>query len=167
MPTENPLAAGIDQIAHVTNSLDRAIREFRQAFGIAKFLEMRNHSVVTREGRRANMHVALAYRKDVMIELIEPIGGDDLVYREGLDGSDFVVRQHHVARIVDSDQEFDEEFERLRARGVKFPIMASRQDTNDKCRVFYADLRPYIGYYIEYLAFSASGRQWLDTIPGN
>lgn len=156
---------GFFQLAHVTTSLDRAMEDFGRTMGLRDYLQMRDHSVITRNGQRAHMHVALAWLGDLMIELIEPIGGDDRVYREPLIGQDYAVRHHHMGRIFPNDEEFDRAMAELTAAGVDFPISATLEETNGKCRVNYADLRPQLGYYIENLMFTPSGLEWLNSVP--
>lgn len=155
----------IDQIGHVTRSLDAAMEEFQRVYGFTDYLQMRNHSVITHGDQRAQMHVALAWLGDVMVELIEPIGGDDAIYREPLERTDRLVVQHHLGVFLETPAQYDHQIGKLSAAGIRFPIEASLEQTRGKCRVCYADLRATLGYYIEYINFSAEGRQWLDAIP--
>lgn len=155
------------QHAHVTTSLDRAMADFGARLGLTEYLQMRDHSVITKGGERAYMHVALAWLGDLMIELIEPIGGNDLVYRAPLIGLDYGVRHHHMARIFQTDAAFDRAMADLSDAGIDFPIVATLEDTKGKCRVNYADLRAELGYYVENMVFSPSGLEWLQTIPRN
>lgn len=155
------------QIAHVTTSLDRAIVEMGLAAGISRWLEMRDHQATIGGGARADIHVALAWKGDLMIELIEPLGGVDAIYREPLTGAGFQIRQHHMGRIFDSAEAFEAAMVPLRAAGVTFPIEGNFEDTKGKCLINYADLRPQLGYYIENLMFTPEGREWLGTVPKN
>lgn len=155
------------QIAHVTTSLDRAMEEIGRASGISHWLEMRDHQATIRDGARAHIHVALAWKGDLMIELIEPLGGADAIYREPLTGAGYQIRQHHMGRIFDSVETFEAAMAPLRRAGVKFPVEGNLEDTRGKCLINYADLRPQLGYYIENLMFTPEGREWLDTVPQN
>lgn len=168
MGTEDGGATGLPdffQLAHVTTSLDQAMDFFRRTLGLTRWLEMRDHSMVTRPGQRARLHVALAYLGPQMIELIEPIGGDDAIYRDALPSKGFVVKHHHMARMFDTDEAFDRAMEDLRGAGIRFPVEATLEDTNGRARVNYADLREQLGYYVENLRFAPEAMEWLATVP--
>jgi hypothetical protein len=159
-----PLASaypGFFQIAHVTSDLERAMALFRKTFGLGDFLEMREHTNVT----GARLNVALAYLGPTMIEIIEPLGGNDAIYRDVLPGDQFAIRLHHLAKDFDTDEQYDAEIDALRENAIDLPILASLEETRGKCRMCYADLRPFFGYYVEYLLFTESGKEWLQTIP--
>lgn len=155
------------QLAHVTTSLDRAMEEMGRAMGIAHWLEMRHHQATVGGGARADIHVGLAWKGDLMIELIEPLGGADAIYREPLTGSGYQIRQHHMGRIFDTVERFEAAMAPLRKEGVPFPIEGNFEDTRGKCLINYADLRARLGYYIENLMFTPEGLQWLNTVPRN
>lgn len=155
----------IAQLAHVTTSLERAMEDMGRSLGIREWLQMRDSTVSIGPGRRAHIHVALAYKGDLMLEIIQPLGGDDAVYRAPLSGGGYMIRQHHVARIFETDAQFDGEMARLRAAGVGFPVDPVPEEMSGRARMNYADLRAELGYYVENLLFSADGGEWLKTIP--
>lgn len=160
----------IAQLAHVTTSLERAMEDLGRSFGIREWMQMRDSIVSIGPGRRAHIDVALAYKGDLMLEIIQPLGGDDAVYREPLAGEGpvfdgYAIRQHHVARIFESDAQFDAEMDRLRAAGVTFAIDPVPEELSGRARMNYADLRAELGYYVENLLFSDAGSEWLKTIP--
>lgn len=157
---------GFFQLAHVTTSLDQAIADVGDAMGITNWLEMRDHAVVVKNGERAKIHVALAWKDSLMIELIEPFGGADAIYRDALgDEPGYRIRQHHLGRMFDTAEQFEAAMAPLRQQGIAFPIEGGFAETNGKCLINYADLRPQLGYYIENLMFTPEGRGWLDTVP--
>lgn len=157
----------VSQIAHVTTSLERATEDFGRLLGIREWLQIRDYDVVTRPGHRALMHLALAYKGDTMLEIIQPLGGDDRIYSEPLEGNGYIVRQHHIARFFENHAQFDHEINRLRAAGVQFPIDVGLNETEGRARVNYADLRSQLGYYVENLLLSPGDDTWLTTIPRN
>lgn len=155
----------IAQLAHVTTALERAMEDIGRAFGIREWMQMRDSTVSIGPGRSAQIHVALAYKGDLMLEIIQPLGGDDAVYRDPLAGEGYAIRQHHVARIFETDEQFDVEMARLRSAGVRFPIDPVPSEMSGRARMNYADLRAELGYYVENLLFSTDGSEWLKTIP--
>jgi len=141
--------------------------EMGEAMGITRWLEMRDHAATVSGGKRAEIHVALAWKGDLMIELIQPLGGHDAIYREPLTGEGYQIRQHHMGRIFPTAEDFEAAMEPLRRRGVHFPIEGDFEDTRGKCLINYADLRAELGYYIENLMFTPEGLGWLETVPRN
>ena len=70
------------QVAWITNDLDRAMAAFAADYGVPRWLELRNFKLLTGPGTYADVHIALAVRGGVELELIQPLGGDDHVYRQ-------------------------------------------------------------------------------------
>ena len=92
--------------------------------------------------------MALAWAGDTMVELIEPRGGDDGVFRDGLPDADGTARFHHLCYRMASLDDLATMRGRLETAGVAilFP-----SDTPGRSRFFYADLRPTLGHLVEYL----------------
>lgn len=88
------------QIAYVTNDLDEARASFHEHYGVARFAQMKDLAIQVGPDANAIIHVALAYVGSMQIELIEPRGGADTIYRAPLPSDAFAMRFHHVAQLL-------------------------------------------------------------------
>ena len=162
----NLLGGSFSQLAWVSNDFDRALGELRGRLGIERFLELRDLPYMVRaDGAEAVCHVALAYSGGLQIELIEPRGGLDGVYRDALpeDGG-FALRFHHFAQALPS-QEALEDMRGAAAQDWAIPVEGSHPNG---MTYFYADLRPLLGHYVEYTWSTPEFLKGLDAaIPRN
>lgn len=152
------------QMAYVTSDFDRALAEFRDSHGIARFLEMRNMNSELLPGRFASLHVGLAWVGDTQIELIAPLGGDDEVYRNVLPADEFAIRFHHIGQHVDSKKEYQRLLDDAAVRDIPIVIRSTSY--------FYLDMRKQLGHYMEYVSNSpedntAQRRAIIEQIPRN
>lgn len=154
---------GFYQVAYVTADFDRALSAFEKTHGIKRFLEMRDLHYQTGPDRKAHCNIALAYVGGVEIEVINPLGGDVQLYRDFLP-AEGGVRFHHIAKLFDTEDEFERHLESLRQEGRRLPIIGSNQGV---ARYFYGDYRAELGHYLEFIYFSPPGREFLATIPRN
>jgi Glyoxalase/Bleomycin resistance protein/Dioxygenase superfamily len=151
------------QVAYVTNDFDRALVEFRDRYAIPKFMELRDLQVETQPGEYAKTHIGLAWAGDVQIEIIEPRGGADGTYREVLpkDGQ-FTMRFHHVAQLLDTEEELNAIEAKMRQQGVRIAIRGSAPGS---AAYFYSDHRQTLGHYIEHIYYTPEGRKLFEMIP--
>jgi hypothetical protein len=161
--THVPLS-GLYQIAFVTTDLDRAMQLFAETYGISKFRIKRD--IPSAPGMpKMSAHVAHAYVGPMMIELIQPVGGDDSLYREILPPDGFGIRLHHFGFIVRSEQELDRISAALEAKRVPIAFDATMPGV---ARAVYADARRTLGHYLEYVYLRPeSRRSYYAEVPHN
>src|SRR5262249_52532337 len=161
--THVPLA-GLYQIAFVTTDLDEAMLLFADTYGISKFKVRRDLS--SAPGMPSlTVHVAHAYVGPMMIELIQPAGGEDTLYREILPRDGFAIRPHHFGFMVRSEQELERISAALETRNVPIAFDASMPGV---ARAVYADARSSLGHYLEYVYLRLEARPGYYTqVPHN
>jgi Glyoxalase/Bleomycin resistance protein/Dioxygenase superfamily len=151
------------QVAYVTNDFGRALTEFGARYAVPKFMELRDLPVETNPGEKAQLHIALAWAGDVQIEIIEPRGGADRIYRDALpqDGS-YALRFHHIAQLLDTEAELDALEAQMKKQGVRIAVRGSAPGS---AVYFYSDHRDALGHYIEHIYYTPAGRGLFDMIP--
>lgn len=143
------LTTGFGQMAWVTNDIDRAVALFEQRHDTGKFFVIRDLEAPLSGDRIARMNLAITRAGGVDIELIEPLGGEDQVWREILRGDGgFEMHFHHHAQMVSSRADLD----RLKAEGIAqgFPVSVEGRSTEGP-GFFYLDCRATLGHHVEYL----------------
>ena len=145
--TTEPVLGPPYQLAYVTADLTLAI-EALAGLGVTSFERIDDVVLTSEAGASATISMALAWAGDAMVELIEPRGGDDGVFRDGLPAADGTARFHHLCYRMATPEDLDAMRARLEAAGVAvlFPC-----DNPGRSRFFYADLRPALGHLVEYL----------------
>lgn len=141
------------QIAYVTNDFDRALSAVSDRTGVRSFLQLRDYQYMAGPNAHLRCHIAMALAGGVEIEIIEPRGGADEVYRTFLSGPDFDLRFHHVAYTLPSFEVLTGLKEGLRAQGAPIPLEGVAPEG---LTYFYADLREPLGHYVEYVYGTAA-----------
>jgi hypothetical protein len=138
------------QTAWVTNDIDAAIDMFARDYGAANWYRAQNRSLQTGPGEFAQTHIALAKRSGTELELIQPLGGADTVYAQGLrsarDG--FQVRLHHICFMLPTKDALERIRQAAAARGRAIVLSGSSEAGNE---YFYTDDRHALGHYVEYI----------------
>ena len=153
------------QLAYVTSDLDRAVEAYGELLGATEFLrfESRKPWVMADGEHELEMAVALAWLGDLTIELIQPLGGHDAIYREVLGGESVGLRFHHVGYRLSGTLERALELRDAQPEGR---VRMSKQEGEDTL-IFYVDTRPELGHYVEYLWWSPEAATFLDSLPRN
>ena len=86
------------QVSYATTDLDHACRTLGMTYGIPRFSVSRGARVESPAGT-ITIDVAQAFVGDRHIEIIEPTGGPDGLYRDVLPSSGFGVRHHHFGHV--------------------------------------------------------------------
>jgi hypothetical protein len=151
------------QIAYVTTDFDRCLEVFRERYGIGSFFEIRNGEMETNPGARAQIHVGFAWAGDVQIEIIEPLGGADAIYRDALPAGDgFAMRFHHICQRVESEQAFEELLQLIAKNDLK---IAGRGEHEGMVRYLYLDERAELGHYLEHTYHTPAGEKMFEQVP--
>lgn len=149
------------QVAWVTSDLERAMRQFEQDLGIARFAVSRDVAIDTAAGS-ARLHFALAFVGEQQIELIEPAGGADAVYRAALPAEGFALRLHHLGHLVTAEREWQRLLGAIRRRGWSTPVAG---EFGGLMHYVYADLRERYGHYLEFMYQTEAGRGMFADVP--
>jgi hypothetical protein len=145
-----PLFANFFQLGYATSDLDRAMLALRESHGVNAFKVMRD---VDGSGDM-KVHIALACVGDLMIELIEPCGGDDSFYRDLLPPGEFAIRHHHMGYRVHGESHWQSLQDTIKRNGY---AIATSGDVPGLLRFAYVDNRKELGHYQEYILTTEAG----------
>jgi hypothetical protein len=157
---------GFLQLAYVTTDFDRALAEFGERYGVPRWLELRDLEIETGENRSCRAHVALSFVGPTQLELIQPLQGDDTVYRYRLPDDGYALCINHIAQLIGTEAEY----EALRAQTVALgvPIAMEGIGGGGSTRYFYTDFRDKLGHYLEHIWYSPEGLAFLrGNVPQN
>jgi hypothetical protein len=154
------------QVAWVTNDLDRAMAAFAADYGVPRWLELRNFKLPTGPGTHAAVHVALAVRGGVELELIQPLGADDHVYRQILTADPALqIHFHHICYRLESAEALADVRHAAEAKGRAIVLQG---EPATGTAYFYIDDRPTLGHHIEYIYYPPADLQQLAaSIPAS
>ena len=145
------LFANIWQIAYVTSDLDRGRDLLRERFGVEHCNEVPTAGATFLKGGEPapwDVRIAMGARGGLIIELIEPVGGEVDFYRRFLppDGS-FGLRLHHWATFVAvGDLVWKRLSDLLDAQGLRFDYTVL---IPDRVRAGYVDTTAELGHFLE------------------
>jgi hypothetical protein len=148
------------QLAYVTAGLEGAMAGFQAASGIERFQVNRNVPIET-EGGIAHGHFALAFLGTQQIELIEPAGGADRVYRDALVPGRIAVL-HHLGFLLPTAFAWRTILRDADDGGCPIPV---RGQFGDLMHYAYLDRRDLFGHYLEYMYATPAGASLFDDIP--
>jgi Glyoxalase/Bleomycin resistance protein/Dioxygenase superfamily len=157
--------SAILQVGYVTTDVEEAVKRYRESYGIRDFLKFPNFQAITPSGLSLTVHIALAFVKGTQIELIQPVGGDDKMFREILPDSGFAIRHHHFGYGIFSETEWQEVQRAVEAQKIR---IALESEAPGMIRFQYLDVREDFGHYLEYLYYlGEGGRKLLADVPRN
>lgn len=136
------------QYAYVTTDWRRAMEELSRQHDIGGWMEMPDAVFDTGHERQAVCHFALACKNDLQFEIIQPLSGDDSVYRIGLQEGTYSKRFHHLGRHFAERFEFDQHVAAAKAKWT----MPIAWDTMGGTYAYF-DAREDTGHFLEYFAF--------------
>lgn len=147
------------QLGYVTRDLEGAIARFRDDHQVAEFRRIDT----TEPGGPPGSQIALAYSRGVMVEIIEPVPGREGIYLDALrpDGG---ISLHHLGYLVDDVASLDELAERFQATGIEIPMRFSQRLG---LSAIYADTRPGIGHFSEFVFRHDEGKELFAQLPRN
>lgn len=147
------------QTAYVTPDIDAAVLLAAQRLGAPRMQVNRDVAIQTGHGV-AHCHFALAFIGAVQLELIQPVGGADGVYRAQT--PDVGLRLHHVGVLVDDRVDWDALLAEAKRDGFAVPVCG---DFAGLMRYAYLDHRAELGHYVEYMQPSEAGARLFDDVP--
>lgn len=136
------------QHAFVTTDWKRAMKELSEQHDIGAWMQMPNAEFDTGQDRKAVCHFALAYKNDLQFEIIQPLSGDDGVYRAGLPEVGYAKRFHHLGRHFAARSDFERHVDAAKA---KWDMPIAWDTMGGTYAHFYA--RADAGHFLEYFVF--------------
>lgn len=144
------LFANVWQVCYVTPDLERGLSEVRDLLGVENATEVpvEGATFLKRgEPQRWDVRVAMGARGGLIVELIEPIGGEVEFYRRALPSDGGVLALHHLAMLVPlGDDAWDSVQRLLGQHSLEFEYTILIED---RARLAYVDTTALLGHYIE------------------
>jgi hypothetical protein len=142
-----PLFSGFYQIGYVTRDLDAGMRRLGAIHGIERFRIKRDVRGLPGMPEML-MHQAHVYIGTVQLELIQPAGGDDGLYRDFCAADSSAIRHHHFGMWIDDAGEYGGLRAALAEQNI--PVVFDAVIPNVGGAI-YADTRATLGHYLEYV----------------
>ena len=149
------------QVSYVTTDLEQACRVLGTTYGVPRFAISRGASVASPAGT-ITIDVAQAFVGDRHIEIIEPTGGLDGLYRDVLPRSGFAVRHHHFGHMADGAEEWQRIQDFIATHGWQVVLAGNYFDM---MHYAYVDTRAELGHYLEFMYQTEKGRDLFKDIP--
>ncbi len=156
-----PLLSGFFQISYVTKDLEAGMRLLAAIHGIERFRV--KHDVPSLPGMpKMVLHMAHVFVDATQIELIQPAGGHDSLYRDFCAEAAGALRHHHFGLWVDDAAEYESLPAVLAGRNIPLVFNSSIPGVGG---AIYADTRATLGHYLEYvhLATDVKGAYYADV----
>lgn len=150
------------QLAYVTTDIDRALGVFAEDYDVPRFGRLGEISLPLDDGGETRIEIALCFVGDLQLEVIEPRGGRDDIYRRALPIEGFGLVWHHAGFKLPSIEAFEEAREEITQRGHGIALAGGSPSTSV---FFYADTRDALGHYLEYIYLSPARQQFHDELP--
>jgi hypothetical protein len=147
------------QIAYVVADIDEGVAIAARRFALPTTQVTRGSEIET-GGGIAVCHFALAFAGGVQIEIIQPAGGEDRVYRQMVAGRGLTL--HHLGMLLDGDADWDAVIAENRRDGTAMPVHG---DFAGLMRYVYFDRRAELGHFVEVMQASAAGATLFDAVP--
>lgn len=145
--------AGFFQVCYVTLDIDAGMRHLRALHGIDRFRVRRDvHGLPGMPSM--TLHQAHVFLGEVQLELIQPAGGCDAIYRDGC-VADSTLRLHHFGHWVDDPAEYASLPGRCAAFGIGIAMTIAVPEIGG---AIYADFRHTLGHYVEYVHLAPPAR---------
>lgn len=155
------IACNAFQLAYVTDDIDAATRIAAATMGIGTFQINRDMAIET-GGGTAMAHFALAFLGNTQIEIIQPAGGADAVYREGVRAKCGALNFHHVGALITDEARWREVEAEVAESSASVPV---RGAFGDLMHYLYVDRRDTLGHYLEYMWRTEAGAGIFDSVP--
>lgn len=140
-------------VAFVTRELEAGMAAFGRIHGDPAFTVYRQAQIETPRGM-AVLDFAVADLNGFRVEVIEPAGGCDEIYREALPEHAGETRFHHVASLVRSWQDWLQVKATIARHGLATPIRGRAETPEGIFHYAYVDLRRQLGHYLEFVCIT-------------
>lgn len=161
-----PAFGPFHQIAWVTNDMERSVALFRDLYGVPSFFVSDQEFNARVGGERGvmKMRMGLANVDGVELELIQPVGGIDAIYRDVLpkDGTYANVFHHICVKVNGTLEDWDRHLGSLHAARKQY----YEGFFGDAVRFVYTDERPFLGHYVEHVWYSPETWAYMvESVP--
>lgn len=165
VPTDLSQPFRIFQIAYVARDLDQATAACGALYGLTRFQVTRDVPIQTRAGE-AGLHFALAFSGDLQIEVIQPAGGADEIYRSGLPTNGAAMRLHHLGHLIDHERSWHAVTQAIGQSGLDVPVSGTfKREGVALMHYAYVDTRATLGHCLEYMYQTEAGRDLFSQVP--
>ena len=158
--TEAPLFR-FSQITYATSDIDIAAQRLGAIYGIDRFLITRDAEVESPEGP-LRIHTGQAFVDDRHIEVIEPAGGADGVYRDMLGKDGFSLCVHHYGHLTRDPGEWEKIQAFIEDKGWRIALGGNFADM---MHYVYVDTRAELGHYLEFMYQTELGKDMFAEVP--
>lgn len=151
------------QHGYVTTDVDRAVERFQALLGISRFAvdDWTLTPVSPRGPMRIEARIAFAFVDDLMIEIIQPVAGDEGIYSAPLPETGFGLAFHHFGYALDAAADWSAFRSQVADGDVLFENRAATS-------YLYVDTHGELGHYLEYVQFDPERFARLrEQIPSN
>jgi catechol 2,3-dioxygenase-like lactoylglutathione lyase family enzyme len=133
--------------AYVTHDLERGKRRLAAMFG-AKEATVYPEIEIGVPGGVATIGFAVADSNGTQVEVIQPLGGKDEVYRQALPADPDDIAFHHFATRVESEDEWQLVMDASRCHGLEIVVDGGEEYGS---RYAYLDTRAQLGHMLEFM----------------
>lgn len=151
------------QHGYVTTDLEQATERFSRHLGIERFAISEWTLTPDSPGGPMSIRarIGFAYVDELMIEVIQPLGGDEGIYAAALPEQGFGLAFHHFGYAVDGAVDWAAFRAQLADADVLFESRAATS-------YLYVDTRAALGHFLEYVQFGPERLERLrEEIPAN
>lgn len=134
--------------AYVTSDLECGKRKLTAMYGIEEFVGIPEVSIKIFGGGEARIAFAAGKANGVRLEVIQPLGGKDHVYRQALPKDPTDIALHHFASYIHSEDEWATMMDAVHHQGLEVVILGGEEYGT---KYIYLDTRPQLGHMLEYV----------------
>jgi hypothetical protein len=154
---------GFFQLGYVTNDIEKAIDLYAKQFGAPEWTTFDSGSM-NPDNPYPSM-IGLAWVGSVQVELIQPKATPAPLYAEAMPKSGFGINIHHLGYILEDEAEWNAANAAVKSQELR---VATHLKIDGVIELIYADARPLLGHYLEYVWLQPKGRKFLiDDVPRN
>lgn len=139
--------------AYVASDFEAGKRRLSAMFGAQGFQLLFDVPIPV-PGGEAIINIAVADVNGVTLEIIQPAGGKDHVYRQVLPANPEDIAFHHFATRIADQSEWDMVEQTAKANGLDVPV---RGHTEAGISYIYLDTRPRLGHMLEFIWDGGAG----------
>ena len=135
-------------IAYVTADLELGKRRLSAMFGAQRFEVYPEMGVKIPGGGEARFTFALTKMNGTDLEVIQPVGGQDAVYRQALPSDPADIAFHHYSSAIRNQAEWDMVLEAVRRHDIDVLVKGGEEFNT---HYIYLDTRPHLGHILEFI----------------
>ncbi|MBV9994270.1 MAG: hypothetical protein JO127_03560 [Caulobacteraceae bacterium] len=147
------------QLGYVTGDLSLALQRLGERQGLKNFVieeQRRPGSAVRRVGK--------GYAGPMMLEIMEVDPAIPSMYGDRVSDDPAEITLHHLGYMLDDPQDLDRVRAWCKARSLSIDLDTEAPGV---LAAIYADTRPALGHYSEFVHLMPGGAGWYDKVPAN